>query len=141
MIPYFFAENEVSEIWLTFPDPQMKKVNKRLTSTNFMQLYSKFLKPDGKIHLKTDSRFLFTYTKAMVQKNSFPILEINDDIYGNDFNPPELGIKTYYENQWLERNIPIKYICFQPIAKIGLIEPNIEIEPDEYRSFKRERRV
>ena len=141
MIPYFFAENEVSEIWLTFPDPQMKKVNKRLTSTNFMQLYLKFLKPDGKIHLKTDSQFLFTYTKEMVQKNNFPVLEINDDIYGNELNQPELEIKTYYEKQWLERSIPIKYISFQPIPTNELIEPNIEIEPDEYRSFKRERRV
>lgn len=141
MIPYFFAENEVSEIWLTFPDPQMKKVNKRLTSTNFMQLYLKFLKPDGKIHLKTDSQFLFTYTKEMVQKNNFPVLEINDNIYENELNHPELEIKTYYEKQWLERSIPIKYISFQPIATNELIEPNIEIEPDEYRSFKRERRV
>jgi len=62
MIHYFFAENEVSEIWLTFPDPQMKKVTKRLTATNFMKSYQQFVKDDGVIHLKTDSNFMFTYT-------------------------------------------------------------------------------
>ena len=65
LIASFFAEGEVSEIWITFPDPQMKKVNKRLTSTRFMQLYRRILKPDGLVHLKTDSPFLFTYTSAI----------------------------------------------------------------------------
>ena len=66
IIDRFFAPGEVSEIWLTFSDPQMKKATKRLTSTYFMERYRKFLKPDGLIHLKTDSNFMFTYTRYMV---------------------------------------------------------------------------
>ena len=62
MINHFFAADEVSEVWLTFPDPQMKKATKRLTSTNFMRLYQQMVKPGGLVHLKTDSNFLFTYT-------------------------------------------------------------------------------
>ena len=66
----FFAPGEVSEIWLTFSDPQMKKATKRLTSTYFMERYRKFLKPDGLIHLKTDSNFMFTYTRYMVEETN-----------------------------------------------------------------------
>ena len=69
LIDRFFAPGEVSEIWITFPDPQMKKATKRLTSTFFMERYRRILKPGGKIHLKTDSNFLFTYTCAMVDHN------------------------------------------------------------------------
>ena len=69
----FFAPGEVSEIWLTFSDPQMKKATKRLTSTYFMERYRKFLKPDGLIHLKTDSNFMFTYTRYMVEENKLPV--------------------------------------------------------------------
>ena len=66
MISHFFAPDEVAEIWITFPDPQMKKATKRLTSTYFMARYRQLLRPDGIIHLKTDSPFLYTYTQAMV---------------------------------------------------------------------------
>ena len=65
-IERFFAPGEVSEIWLTFSDPQMKKATKRLTSTYFMERYRRFLKDGGRIHVKTDSNFLFTYTRLMV---------------------------------------------------------------------------
>lgn len=71
IIDRFFAPGEVSEIWLTFSDPQMKKATKRLTSTYFMERYRKFLVPDGLVHLKTDSNFMFTYTKCMVEANHF----------------------------------------------------------------------
>lgn len=141
MIHHFFAPDEVSEIWLTFPDPQMKKTNKRLTSTNFIERYLHFLEPGGVIHLKTDSRFLFTYTCAMAAENRFPIDERIDDVYAVANADPLLHIKTYYERQWLERGITIKYLCFEPQWSIKLKEPDIDIEPDPYRSFKRERRV
>ncbi|MFV0390731.1 MAG: tRNA (guanosine(46)-N7)-methyltransferase TrmB [Paludibacteraceae bacterium] len=142
MIEHFFAKNEVSEIWLTFPDPQMKKTNKRLTSTNFIRRYLNFLKKDGSIHLKTDSNFMFTYTREMVNENRFPVLELMEDIYTINDLDPILNIKTYYEKQWLERGIPIKYIRFVPVNNpSGLMEPEIKIEPDSYRSFKRDRRV
>ena len=141
MIHHFFGENEVSEIWLTFPDPQMKKTTKRLTATNFIRLYLNFLCADGVIHLKTDSNFMFTYTREMVLENEFPVEELIEDIYADSNLSHILSIKTYYEKQWLERGIAIKYIRFKPIRDISLIEPEIEIEPDPYRSFKRDKRV
>ena len=72
LIDRFFAKGEVSEIWITFPDPQMKKVRKRLTSTRFMQLYQNILSPEGLIHLKSDSPFMYTYTCEMVKANGYP---------------------------------------------------------------------
>ena len=141
MIHHFFAENEVSEIWLTFPDPQMKKTSKRLTATNFIRSYLNFLKPDGVIHLKTDSNFMFTYTGEMVKTNHFPVIDYHEDIYASESVSPILNIKTYYEQQWLERGIAIKYISFMPLKNSELLEPDFEIEPDPYRSFKRNRRV
>ena len=72
LIASFFEAGEVSEIWITFPDPQMQKVNKRLTSTRFMQLYRQILKDGGLVHLKTDSPFLYAYTDAMVRLNASP---------------------------------------------------------------------
>lgn len=137
MIHHFFAENEVSEIWLTFPDPQMKKVTKRLTATNFMKSYQQFLKPNGKIHLKTDSNFMFTYTCAMVNINQLPVVFSTENLYESDLQDPILNIKTYYEQQWLGRGLSIKYIQFLLENKELFIEPDIEIEHDSYRSFGR----
>lgn len=140
MIHHFFAENEVSEIWLTFPDPQMKKVTKRLTATNFIRSYQQFVKPDGIIHLKTDSNFMFTYTCEMVKANNFKVVFSNNDLYSSDLQDPILGIKTYYEQQWLERGLTIKYIQFLLEKKETLIEPDVEIKHDAYRSFGRSKR-
>ena len=140
MIHYFFAENEVSEIWLTFPDPQMKKVTKRLTATNFMKSYQQFLKADGLMHLKTDSNFMFTYTCEMVKANKYPVVFSNNDLYACDMKDPILGIKTYYEQQWLDRGLTIKYIQFLLEKRIDFIEPDVEIEHDVYRSFGRSKR-
>ena len=141
MIHHFFSSNEVSEIWLTFPDPQMKKTSKRLTATNFIRSYLNFLKPEGVIHLKTDSNFMFTYTCEMVKANHFQVIDYQEDIYASESVSPILNIKTYYEQQWLERGIAIKYIGFVPLKNSELLEPDIEIEPDPYRSFKRYRRI
>ena len=124
MIYHFFAENEVSEIWLTFPDPQMKKVTKRLTATNFMKSYQQFLKPDGLVHLKTDSNFMFTYTCEMVKSNQYPVIFSSDDLYASSLNDPILSIKTYYEQQWLERGLTIKYIQFVLEKRENFIEPD-----------------
>ena len=140
MIYHFFAENEVSEIWLTFPDPQMKKVTKRLTATNFMKSYQQFLKSDGLVHLKTDSNFMFTYTCEMVKANSYPVVCSFDDLYASNLNDPILGIKTYYEQQWLDRGLTIKYIQFVLENRSEFIEPDVEIEHDAYRSFGRSKR-
>ena len=81
LIDRFFAPGEVSEIWITFPDPQMKKVRKRLTSTRFMELYQQILTPDGLIHLKSDSPFMYTYTCEMVKANGYPVQIATDDLY------------------------------------------------------------
>lgn len=137
MIHYFFAENEVSEIWITFPDPQMKKATKRLTATNFMKNYQQFLKQDGKIHLKTDSNFMFTYTCEMVNINQLPVVFSTNNLYDSTIQDEILSIKTYYEQQWLSRGLTIKYIQFILTNKKEYIEPNIEIEHDSYRSFGR----
>lgn len=137
MIQHFFVENEVSEIWLTFPDPQMKKTTKRLTATNFMKNYRQFLKPNGKIHLKTDSNFMFTYTCEMVNINQLPIVYSTTNLYESNVQDPILNIKTYYEQQWLNRGLTIKYIQFLLPGIQDFIEPDIEIEHDSYRSFGR----
>ncbi|MDO9153656.1 MAG: tRNA (guanosine(46)-N7)-methyltransferase TrmB [Paludibacter sp.] len=140
MIHHFFAAGEVSEIWLTFPDPQMKKVTKRLTATNFMQSYQQFVTPNGVIHLKTDSNFMFTYTNLMVKTNHYPVLFSNSDLYNSDLNDPILQIKTFYEQQWLDRGLTIKYIKWTLDPRTHFIEPAEEIEKDAYRSFGRNQR-
>lgn len=140
LITHFFAEGEVSEIWITFPDPQMKKTRKRLTSTRMIELYREILAPNGIIHLKSDSPFLYTYTRAMVQENRFPVLVDTDDLYNSGIDDDILGIKTFYEQQWLERGKSIKYIKFVCEPRETLIEPDIEIELDDYRSFNRSKR-
>lgn len=140
MIHHFFGANEVSEIWLTFPDPQMKKTTKRLTATNFMKLYQQFVKPEGIIHLKTDSNFMFTYTCEMVKENHYPVNFCNADLYHSGSADPILAIKTYYEQQWLDRGITIKYIQFLLQHRETFVEPETEIEHDAYRSFGRSKR-
>ena len=144
MISNFFSPDEIDEIWITFPDPQMKKATKRLTSTFFMQRYRQLLRPDGIIHLKTDSPFLYTYTQAMVKENHYPILVDTNDLYseeairtlGDKANEARM-LQTHYENQWLDRGLTIKYIVWQLPAEPSYIEPEIEIEKDTYRSYGR----
>lgn len=144
IIDRFFGQDEVQEIWLTFSDPQMKNVHKRLTSTFFMNRYRHFLINNGIIHLKTDSNFLFTYTTYMVEKNNLPVLLRTEDLYhtnGLDDRTREiLGIHTYYENQWIERGLSIKYMKFELPHAGELVEPDVEIELDDYRSYKRTKR-
>lgn len=140
LISQFFAPGEVAEIWITFPDPQMKKVNKRLTSTRFMRMYREILSGEGIIHLKTDSNFMYTYTTEMVKANNYPVLFSNNDLYHSGLVDSILSIKTYYEQQWLDRGLNIKYIKFVCEERESLIEPETEIEPDSYRSFNRSRR-
>ena len=137
----FFAPGEVAEIWLTFPDPQMKKVRKRLTSTRFMQDYQRILQPDGLIHLKTDSAFMYHYTREMIQLNNLPVVHDTDDLYHCGWNDPLLSIKTFYESQWLMRGLTIKYLQFRMPSNVDWQEPETEITPDPYRSFGRSARV
>ena len=140
IIDRFFASDEVSEIWLTFSDPQMKKATKRLTSTYFMERYRKFLKNDGIVHLKTDSNFMFTYTRYMIERNRLPVDVMAEDLYHSGMADEILSIKTYYEQQWLDRGLNIKYIKFHLPQAGELQEPDVEIELDEYRSYNRSKR-
>ncbi|MBO5779855.1 MAG: tRNA (guanosine(46)-N7)-methyltransferase TrmB [Muribaculaceae bacterium] len=141
LLPEFFAQGEVAEIWITFPDPQMKKVRKRLTSTRFLELYRQVTNDGALIHLKTDSPFLYTYTHQLVLDNKLPVLTDTDDLYNTTLDEATtdiLGIRTYYEQQWLSRGLTIKYINFRLPAEGELIETDIEIPLDTYRSFSRD---
>lgn len=146
-IDRFFASGEVSELWLTFSDPQMKKATKRLTSTYFLERYRRFLADGGLVHVKTDSPFLYSYTNYMIEANGLPVDFRSDDLYhtvlandGDDEVKRILGIQTYYEQQWLDRGLTIKYIKFR-LPQIGtLVEPDVEIELDSYRSYNRSKR-
>ena len=140
IIDRFFAPDEVAEVWLTFSDPQMKKATKRLTSTYFMERYRKFLIDGGIIHVKTDSNFMFTYTKYMIEKNQLPVDVMTEDLYHSGMADEILGIRTYYEQQWLDRGLNIKYIKFHLPQSGQLQEPDVEIELDEYRSYNRSKR-
>ena len=144
IIDRFFAEGEVSEIWLTFSDPQMKNPRKRLTSTFCMNRYRHFLKDGGVVHLKTDSNFLFTYTTYMVERNALPVLFRTEDLYHTEGIDAQtqtiLGIQTYYESQWIERGLNIRYMKFRLSQEGELAEPDIEIPLDDYRSYKRPKR-
>lgn len=138
LLDCFFVSGEVDEIWITFPDPQMKKVRKRLTSTRFMELYRKVLRPGGTINLKTDSPFLYTYTREMVLLNSLPLHSDSADLYAEAGLQGTLTeIRTHYERQWLDRGLTIKYLSFGLPADGTLAEPDIEIEHDTYRSYSR----
>ncbi len=158
IIEGFWAPDEVEEIWLTFSDPQMKKVRKRLTSTHFMERYRRFLIDGGLIHLKTDSNFLYTYTRLMAEHNKLPIVFATEDLYNRGIAEGEaeertfpamamddatrsiLSIRTYYESQWIERGLNIKYLKFRLPHAAALTESDIEIPIDDYRSFRRNSR-
>lgn len=140
-IDRFFDKDEVQEIWLTFSDPQQKNVRKRLTSTYFMERYRHFLVDGGIIHLKTDSNFLFTYTKYMVAENHLPLDFSADDLYHETpavlQGSPILTIQTYYEHMWMERGLNIRYMRFHLPHESKLVEPDVDIPKDGYRSYHR----
>lgn len=137
LIDSFFAPDEVSEIWITFPDPQMKKVNKRLTSTRFLALYRKIMGPEGIVNLKTDSPFLYEYTLRMARLNRLDIIENTSDLYAPGGCDPDRSIKTHYETQWLARGKSIKLLRFR-LGEGPLVEPETDdIEFDDYRALPR----
>ena len=117
-IEHFFSKDEVSDIWLTFSDPQPKRPRKRLTSPLFIERYKKFLCPNGTIHLKTDSNLLYNYTLEEIKENNYTIIEKSTNIY-SELMPratkklqETLSIQTFYESLWLKENKTIKYIAF-----------------------------
>ena len=110
----FFGEGEISEIWITFPDPQLKtrRAKKRLTAPLFLERYAQMLSKDGVINLKTDSQHLFAYTSAVIDHFALPCEVANDDIYGSGYADEVLSVKTAYEQMFLERGLPITYTRF-----------------------------
>lgn len=114
-IDSFFAPGEISEIWITFPDPQPRKENRRLTSPRFLNCYLKFLTPGAVIHLKTDNRPLYDYTRQVVEKwQGLQLLDADTDIY-NSRRPdrdPAVAVRTFYERLFLEEGKPITYLKF-----------------------------
>lgn len=131
-IEAFFAPGEISEIWLTFSDPQMKSENSRLTSPMFLERYRRFLKPGGIIHLKTDSTFLYEYTKAVCEANSLHVLASTSDLYGVESGAGRdalyasefssvcgkaavdalFEVQTFYEQNFLTQGFKINYMAF-----------------------------
>lgn len=119
-IESLFGRGEVSEIWITFADPQIKRARKRLTGTLFLNRYRNFLSPSGIIHLKTDSLYLYKYTLLSLQHNGLHIVEALEDLYGDAQNPDLLRrlpaglttIRTFYEQYYIKNGFSIKYLSF-----------------------------
>lgn len=115
LVHHIFKENEISEIWITFPDPQIKwkRTKHRMTNPSFLEKYKHILKPDGIMHLKTDSEFMHGYTLGILEGLSYNIMYAHHDIYVNHEAPQEVvGIQTFYESQYLKENKAITYLKF-----------------------------
>lgn len=116
LIENCFAKHEVDEIWITFPDPQIKykRTKHRLTNAEFLARYKNILKEDGIVNLKTDSEFMHGYTLGLLHGAGNKVLYANHNVYRNEGAPEMVtGIQTFYESQYLEQNKPITYIKFQ----------------------------
>lgn len=122
----FFAEAEVHEIWITFPDPQEKsrRARKRLTSSRFLESYRAFLAPDGDISLKTDNTLLFNYTLALAQENKFKIKAETTDLYNSEIEGMAYDIRTHYEQIFLTQGKNINYLKFNIASGEAIREPN-----------------
>lgn len=128
----FFGPGEVDEIWITFPDPQIKKqrVKKRLTSPVFLAYYAAFLKPDAKVHLKTDSQHLHEYTKAVIAENSLPLHVCSNDIYNDGTADETLSVRTTYESKFLAEGMPITYLQFSLDGRTEFLPPDFPEKDD-----------
>ena len=117
LVNHIFADGEVDEIWITFPDPQPQSTRKRSRLTNplFLNRYKKILKKGGLIHLKTDSTSLYEYTLQVIEENKNLIIWQTDNLYQNcpDNRQELIQIKTHYEKLFTDKGENIKYICFK----------------------------
>ncbi len=131
----YFAEGEVSEIWITFPDPHLRisRAKKRLTHPNFLRLYQKILKPGGVIHLKTDSPVLYKFTLLVIEMYNLQLLEKDDDVYAKENVREELKIKTHYEKLDIAQSNRIHYIRFRlPAEPLSNIDKSLQERVREY---------
>tara|TARA_B100001758_G_C18179118_1_gene488497 strand:- start:22 stop:693 length:672 start_codon:yes stop_codon:yes gene_type:complete len=110
-----FIKNEVDEIWITFPDPQLKKrrANKRLIHPDFLARYARVLKKEATIHLKTDSQFLYAFTLGVIAATGSILEDNTDDLYNDKIKRDHMEIKTHYEKIYLDRGLPITYLRFR----------------------------
>ena len=116
LIEHVFAQNEVDEIWITFPDPQIKyqRTKHRMTNTSFLQSYKNILKPEGVVNLKTDSEFMHGYTLGLLHGGGHEVLYANHNVYKQEGSPEEVtSIQTYYESLYLKEDKAITYIRFK----------------------------
>ena len=148
-ISAFFAPGEVSEIWLTFSDPQFRSENSRLSSPVFLGRYRSFLKPGGLVHLKTDSRFLHEYTKAVCKVNGLEVTACTADLYGDVANvaadsksaataTAATAVQTFYEKMFLEQGCPITYMAFRLDHEGPFVAPRDpeDFDSDHWRSVE-----
>lgn len=113
LIESFFAEDEVDEIWITFPDPQILKARKRLTAPPYLERYKKFLKKDSYVNLKTDNDLLYEFTLEVANEADYPVVYNYNDLYANDDELEVKHIRTFYEQMWLKQGLTIKYLKFK----------------------------
>ena len=116
LVHLLFGPQEVAEIWITFPDPQIKykRTKHRMTNAHFLKKYQQILVPNGVVHLKTDSEFMHGYTLGLLHGLGCEVIYANHDVYKNEGSPKEvLNLQTFYENQYLEIGKPITYIQFR----------------------------
>ena len=140
-IDAFFGPGEVSQIWLTFSDPQLRgSENARLSSPLFLQRYSHFLEPDGIVHLKTDSRFLYEYTRSVIRANFLTVLAFGTDIYHQGIQAGDelewdlldvFEVKTFYETMFLKMGLPITYLAFR-LRRPDLLEDTPFAYPEDF---------
>lgn len=126
----YFLPNEVEEIWITFPDPQLRvsKAKKRLTHPKFLRLYQQILKPGAKIHLKTDSPDLYEFTKLVIRLYNLQLISDISDVYKMEMRTEELAIQTHYEKLDIAKSNSIFYICFS-------LPENLPDNDEELKSF------
>lgn len=141
-ITAFFAPGEVSEIWLTFSDPQPKSENNRLSSPLFLERYRSMLRPGGIVRLKTDSLFLHEYTKAVVEANGLKLLACTTDLYREDFSiePEVREVQTFYESMFLEQGVPITYLAFCIDHEGPFVHPAEKFDAARWRELDNSRR-
>ena len=116
LIDRLFAAQEVKEIWITFPDPQIKykRTKHRLTNPSFLEHYQNILSTEGFVHLKTDSEFLHGYTLGVLNDDKYEVCYAHHDIYNNSYAPEQaISVQTFYEKMYLDQNKPISYIKFK----------------------------
>jgi tRNA (guanine-N7-)-methyltransferase len=123
-ITAFFAPGEVSEVWLTFSDPQLSgSGNSRLSAPVFLERYRSFLRPGGIVHLKTDSRFLHEYTMSVIRANGLEVLKSSTDIYKEGDLGVVTQVQTFYEKMFLQMGLPITYVAFRIDHEGPFVQP------------------